>query len=107
MVEDSGMKLLLTESILPAQFSPYQALRVVRLEGLWPQLGKESSSVPTYNIEPDQAVYILYTSGSTGESNASRFPTALSSISFCRWQKRPDLEAKIGAVPGILACFEN
>src|SRR6185503_17680778 len=63
MIEDVGMKVLVTEEqvVLPE----HQA-RVVKLDGDWEEIAKQSAENPGVEKDPEELAYVIYTSGSTG-----------------------------------------
>ncbi|KAF0809374.1 peptide synthase [Alcanivorax sp. S71-1-4] len=64
MMEDSGMRLLLTtDALLPSLPVPEQ-VRVLRREQL---VGNGQVHAPGVTIHPEQLAYLIYTSGSTGQ----------------------------------------
>jgi amino acid adenylation domain-containing protein len=63
MIEDVGLKVLLTEErvVLPE----HQA-RVVKLDGDWEEIAKQSADNLGVEKDPEELAYVVYTSGSTG-----------------------------------------
>jgi len=65
MLEDSGVKVLLTQERLAEALPPHQT-RVIRLEGDWEAVSRESAARPQGGATNQNLAYIIYTSGSTG-----------------------------------------
>ncbi|TCP53869.1 amino acid adenylation domain-containing protein [Tumebacillus sp. BK434] len=66
MVEDAGVQLLLTmEHLQDAVTVPVE--RKICFDRDWPEIAKESTDNPDYEVEPDNLAYVIYTSGSTGK----------------------------------------
>jgi amino acid adenylation domain-containing protein len=65
MLEDSGLKILLTQTTLNELVSPQRAA-VVLLNTLQPELAAQSSSNPQGVASAENLAYVIYTSGSTG-----------------------------------------
>ncbi len=65
IVDDSGIKLCLTESALVSQ-TP-QCEQALFLDFISDQINTMPSGNPTIDILPDQLAYVIYTSGSTGK----------------------------------------
>ena len=64
MVEDSGIRLLLTQQALAARLPSTEGLAVLALDGADAFTGAESN--PAVEIHPEHLAYVIYTSGSTG-----------------------------------------
>ncbi|MGN7877262.1 amino acid adenylation domain-containing protein, partial [Roseateles sp. 22389] len=64
MVEDSGIRLLLTQQALAARLPSTDGLAVLALDGEDTFTGAESN--PAVEIHPEHLAYVIYTSGSTG-----------------------------------------
>ncbi|TXD70044.1 AMP-binding protein, partial [Mitsuaria sp. TWR114] len=64
MVEDSGIRLLLTQQALAARLPSTDGLAVLALDGEDAFTGAESD--PAVDIHPEHLAYVIYTSGSTG-----------------------------------------
>ncbi len=65
MVEDSQLRLLITESRLLDRL-PQNDAELVRLDADADAIGRESSTPLASGARPDHLAYVLYTSGSTG-----------------------------------------
>jgi len=67
MVENSGMRVLITHSALDGRLSK-RPESVVRLDSDWKDISKESKDPLTEpSAQPKNLAYVLYTSGSTGK----------------------------------------
>ncbi|BBH45218.1 non-ribosomal peptide synthetase [Pseudomonas sp. KU43P] len=64
MIEDSGIRLLLTQQALLASLPLPAGVQCVALDTL--ELGGLPSRSPALALEPAQLAYVIYTSGSTG-----------------------------------------
>jgi aspartate racemase len=67
MLEDSGVKLLLTQQHL-ATTLPAGAARVICLDADWPVITRARAANPEPLLKPDNLTYVIYTSGSTGQA---------------------------------------
>ena len=65
-LEDSGIKVLLTEGARPSAL-PARAGSVVALERPWSMIRKERGENPVSRTAGDHVAYVIYTSGSTGK----------------------------------------
>ena len=66
MVEDSCVPVLLTQKCLqPRLVAP--GVDVICLDTEWPQIASQSDQNPRSRVTADNAAYVLYTSGSTGQ----------------------------------------
>jgi amino acid adenylation domain-containing protein len=66
MVQDSGMRLLLTQRELRAQVPELKA-RMLALDEEWEQIAAQSVVNLPLLTTPDNLAYVIYTSGSTGK----------------------------------------
>ncbi|WP_199750065.1 non-ribosomal peptide synthetase [Amycolatopsis sp. WAC 04169] len=66
LVEDTGLRILLTRSSLP-EMSAVRDVRVVNLGTDRSIIDACGVAAPEIVVEPDSAAYVLYTSGSTGQ----------------------------------------
>ena len=66
MLEDSGAKVVLTESSLAARFIKFQGI-VVSLDQQAEKIAGLSSANVPFSARPDHLAYVIYTSGSTGK----------------------------------------
>jgi amino acid adenylation domain-containing protein len=70
MIEDSGMRVLLTHQQLEKNL-PVRPAVVIRLDADWPEIAKQSdASAELPAGKPQDLAYVLYTSGSTGKPKA-------------------------------------
>ena len=66
MVENSGMRVLITQSSLDGLL-PARPQTVVRLDSDWKQIAKlDAGGLTPSQLRPSNLAYVLYTSGSTG-----------------------------------------
>jgi amino acid adenylation domain-containing protein len=65
MLEDSGVKVLITDSPRAARFSSFRG-KVIRLDVETEQLAQESGANVPVTVKPENLAYVIYTSGSTG-----------------------------------------
>ncbi len=66
MVEDSGLRVLLTQAALAGTLAGRAAPTVVRLDADWPEIEGQSSGRLESSARPENLAYIIFTSGSTG-----------------------------------------
>jgi amino acid adenylation domain-containing protein len=66
MVQDSGMRLLLTQRDLLSKVPELEA-KMIALDEAWEQIAAESVVNPPVLTTPDNLAYVIYTSGSTGK----------------------------------------
>ncbi|MEA2175746.1 MAG: hypothetical protein QOD00_3338 [Blastocatellia bacterium] len=66
MMEDAGSRLLLTQRMLLDQLAPKHR-EIICLDEIWQRLSEESEENPASVVSPDNLIYIVYTSGSTGQ----------------------------------------
>ena len=67
MLADAGVSVLLTHSSLREQLRAPEAATVVCLDEQWQQLSSEPESAPPREVSAEQLLYVMYTSGSTGQ----------------------------------------
>lgn len=65
MLEDTGTRILLTQSHLVASLPEFQH-EIWRLDTDWSQIAGYSAEPLEENVTPDNLAYVIYTSGSTG-----------------------------------------
>ncbi|MBV9927461.1 MAG: amino acid adenylation domain-containing protein [Acidobacteria bacterium] len=65
MLEDAGVRVLLTQEHLRAALPPHDA-HVLCLDTDWAAVEGESAEPPGVRCDPAQLAYVIYTSGSTG-----------------------------------------
>jgi amino acid adenylation domain-containing protein len=73
MVEDAGLRVLLTQSSLRASL-PSTKARVVALDEQWEAIAKEQDVTPNSGVKPMDLAYVIYTSGSTGKPKGVQVP---------------------------------
>jgi len=66
MLEDAGVKVLLTQAHLVSGLPAHKA-QVVRLDSDWPLIEKELAGNVERHIASNNLAYVIYTSGSTGK----------------------------------------
>jgi amino acid adenylation domain-containing protein len=67
MYEDSGAKVLISQSSLKKKFNQFPDAHILLIESDISTISKYSISKPDLNISPQSLAYIIYTSGSTGK----------------------------------------
>ena len=73
MVEDSGMRVMLTHRGLEQELGIGTEV-VVRLDTDWAEIGKQSKAAVEFDAGPENLAYVLYTSGSTGKPKGVEIP---------------------------------
>jgi len=66
MLSDVNAPVLITVAELAAELPPLDNIHVVRLDSDWPTIARHSSENPPHVCTPDNLMYVLFTSGSTG-----------------------------------------
>ena len=66
MIEDSGIAVLLSQSVVVDQVTDYDG-EVVRIDGDWEEIATYSDQPPETASSSDDLAYLIYTSGSTGK----------------------------------------
>ena len=66
MMEDAGIRVLLTQAHLTAGW-PAGRATVVRIDADWPRIAREAVTNPVSAVGPENLAYVIYTSGSTGK----------------------------------------
>ncbi len=66
MLEDSAPAVLLTQRHLVERLAP-KGTPTLCLDSQWPELSSLRADAPEASARPDNAAYVLYTSGSTGQ----------------------------------------
>ncbi len=66
MLSDVNAPVLVTIAELAAELPPLEGIRVVRLDADWPTIARHSVENPPHACTPDNLIYVLFTSGSTG-----------------------------------------
>jgi amino acid adenylation domain-containing protein len=67
MFEDSGARVLITQSFLKDKFSNSLDTPTVLLDTEWEEINKYDIEKPSIEIDTQSPAYIIYTSGSTGK----------------------------------------
>jgi amino acid adenylation domain-containing protein len=73
MMQDAGMKVLVTEDKLKSEL-PESSAKVVCLDRDWEEISKQSGSNPNVVNKPGDLAYVTYTSGSTGKPKGVMVP---------------------------------
>ncbi|WP_038900906.1 non-ribosomal peptide synthetase [Dickeya dadantii] len=66
MLQDAGVEVLVTESVLQEQSPIPAGISVITLDTDWDNIEREEGMHDSLQIAPDQLAYVIYTSGSTG-----------------------------------------
>lgn len=86
MLNDSQVKLLLTQQRLRARLPTYPA-QVLEIDADWQEIARASVHNPTRKVAPENLAYVIYTSGSTGKPKG----VLISHLSVCNhliWMQR-------------------
>ncbi|MEG4838969.1 amino acid adenylation domain-containing protein [Microcoleus sp. B9-D4] len=67
MLEDAGVKVLLTQAELKAETPAQNNISVICLDAEWQTIAQQNKSNPESAVGPENLAYIIYTSGSTGK----------------------------------------
>ncbi|MEG5063358.1 amino acid adenylation domain-containing protein [Microcoleus sp. B3-A4] len=67
MLEDAGVRVLLTQAELKAETPAQKNICVICLDAEWQAIAQQNKSNPESAVEPENLAYIIYTSGSTGK----------------------------------------
>ncbi len=67
MVQDAGIKLLLTNGSATGALPEQNDVAVLRLDTQWEEISGVSEDVASPTTDPRNAAYVIYTSGSTGQ----------------------------------------
>ncbi|WP_129780154.1 non-ribosomal peptide synthetase [Peristeroidobacter soli] len=81
MVDDSGMRLLLTQRRLVSGLPTSDAVRVLAIDEI--DTPHESAVDPDVTLHPENLAYVIYTSGSTGRPKGSQISHASLSNYLC------------------------
>ncbi|HLL49013.1 MAG TPA: condensation domain-containing protein, partial [Longimicrobiaceae bacterium] len=73
VLRDSGVRVLLTQDRFRDRL-PEHAARVIRVDGDWAEIGRQSATAPRVEVAPDNLAYVIYTSGSTGTPKGVMVP---------------------------------
>ena len=66
LLEDAGVRVLLTQSELVGQLPEGAELQVVAVDGDWELISSEGKENPESGVAAENLAYVIYTSGSTG-----------------------------------------
>ncbi len=72
MFEDSGAKILITQSSLNDKFMKFTKTQLVLVDSQSKSIGRNSIIKPEIQTDADSPAYIIYTSGSTGKPKGVR-----------------------------------
>ncbi|MCA9953886.1 MAG: amino acid adenylation domain-containing protein [Anaerolineales bacterium] len=67
MLEDVGASILLTQAELAPELPDLGEIEIIALDADWPTVAQNSSANPPVCVEPNNLMYLLFTSGSTGQ----------------------------------------
>ncbi|MEG4958745.1 MULTISPECIES: amino acid adenylation domain-containing protein [unclassified Microcoleus] len=67
MLEDAGVRVLLTQAELKAETPAQNNISVICLDAEWQTIAQQNKSNPESAVLPENLAYIIYTSGSTGK----------------------------------------
>ncbi|AFZ09439.1 amino acid adenylation domain protein [Oscillatoria nigro-viridis PCC 7112] len=67
MLEDAGVRVLLTQAELKAEMPAQNNISVICLDAEWQTIAQQNKSNPDRAVGPENLAYIIYTSGSTGK----------------------------------------
>jgi amino acid adenylation domain-containing protein len=89
MIEDSGLRILLTQKTLRSSLPPLKA-KVIEVDSLgWQANSREN---PDVAVKPENLAHIIYTSGSTGRPKGVKVPRA--ALINLLWYMRELLQLK-------------
>ncbi|MCE5345210.1 MAG: amino acid adenylation domain-containing protein [Bacteroidales bacterium] len=74
MYEDSGAKVLISQSSLKKKFSQFPNITIVLTDTDQDKISKSNTVKPELNISFQSLAYIIYTSGSTGKPKGVKVP---------------------------------
>ncbi|HEX2210651.1 MAG TPA: amino acid adenylation domain-containing protein [Longimicrobium sp.] len=66
ILQDSGVALVLTQERLMDRVPAPDGVRVIAIDGAWPEIAAESADAPETGVTSENLAYVIYTSGSTG-----------------------------------------
>jgi amino acid adenylation domain-containing protein len=93
MVEDAGVRLVLTQASVRAGF-PQADVDLVDLHAEWPAIAEEPDTAPAVALGPQHLAYVIYTSGSTGVPKGTPLShRGLSNLAYAQsefFRVRPD-----------------
>ncbi|MGC5702149.1 amino acid adenylation domain-containing protein [Pseudomonas sp. NFXW11] len=94
MLDDSGVKLLLTQSHLLDQLPIPQGLQTLALDQLDAQLTSYSEQNPGIVLQGENLAYVIYTSGSTGQPKGAGNRHSALTNRLCWMQEAYELDAR-------------
>ncbi|HEV2843814.1 MAG TPA: condensation domain-containing protein, partial [Thermoanaerobaculia bacterium] len=74
VLEDSGLRLLLTEERLLGRLPAVTGLEILRLDAIREESGEEPEAAPVSGATAESLAYVIYTSGSTGRPKGVLVP---------------------------------
>ena len=94
MVEDSGVRVLLTQERLMGRVALDNSVRIVCVDTEWKQIAQQSGNNVRSEVSTENLAYVIYTSGSTGRPNAvlitHRSPCNIISDAVAIYDVRPE-----------------
>jgi non-ribosomal peptide synthetase component F len=91
MVEDAGLKFLLTKSNLSDSLPESEAV-VVSIDTDWSSISQESDTNLTQHATPQNLAYVIYTSGSTGRPKGVQIEHQALTNFLASMRSKPGLE---------------
>ncbi len=67
MIDDSKLKMIITEENLSAKFKPVNEIKIIVLDSIKNELAEQKYDNPTVKLDEENIAYVIYTSGSTGK----------------------------------------
>jgi len=105
MLENAGVRVLLTEQRLLASLPPHDA-KVICLDSEWLDIAKESDNPPIVPMVATELAYIIYTSGSTGRPKGVQIEHR-SVVAFATWARRVFTDEEFaGVMFSTSICFD-
>jgi amino acid adenylation domain-containing protein len=103
MLEDSGLKVLLTQRHLAV---PQGGARLVRLDADWTTIAEQNRSNVPNVAAPDNLAYVIYTSGSTGKPKGVTIEHR-NAVNFVHWGLSAFTnEEMAGVLASTSICFD-
>ncbi len=93
MVDDSGLKILLTQESL-LRLWPGSRAQLVLLDRDWSAIAAEPAENPAVPVRPDNLAYVIYTSGSTGRPKGVQIPHRAVVNFVLSMQSKPGISAE-------------
>ena len=105
MVEDAGLKVILTQEKLKGLL-PEGKARVVQIDGEWSEISKESNENPEKKSGSGNLAYVIYTSGSTGRPKGVAIEHG-SAVALVYWAREEYGEEELsGVLASTSICFD-